>query len=127
MVLRLTRIAGFRWATLLALTGVFGGGAAYAAIEDGVGLFDGIWWAMSTITTVGYGDQYPRDDAGRAIGIALMVLAPFIIGLVALGVAHVFAAEIEQEVEQEVDRREDEVLAKLDEVLRRLEALEQRR
>ena len=120
---RLTRIAGFRYATLLAITGVLGGGFAYAAIEDGVGLFDGIWWAMSTVTTVGYGDQYPRDDAGRAVGMALMVLAPVIIGLVALGVAHVFAVE----VEAEVDRREDEVLAKLDEVLRRLDALEQRR
>ena len=119
-MLRLSRIAVFRYATLLALGGVFGGGLAYAAIEDGASLFDGIWWAMSTITTVGYGDQYPRDDAGRAVGIALMVLAPVIIGLVALGVAHTFAAQ----VEEEVDRREDEVLARLDEILRRLDALE---
>jgi voltage-gated potassium channel len=123
---RLLDIRGFRWATILAVSGVLAGGTLYAAIEEGVGWFDGIWWAMSTITTVGYGDEFPRDDAGRAVGMALMVLAPFIIGLVALGVAHTFAAEVEQEVEHEVDRREDEVLARLDEISRRLDALERR-
>ena len=121
-MLRLTRIAFFRYATFLALAGVFGGGLAYAVIEDGVGPFDGIWWAMSTITTVGYGDEYPRDVAGRLVGLALMVLAPILIGLVALGVAGAVAGE----VEEDADRREDEVLAKLDEILQRLEALERR-
>lgn len=121
-MLWLTRIAVFRYATLLALAGVFGGGLVYAAVEDGVGWFDGIWWAMSTITTVGYGDEYPRDAAGRVVGLALMVLAPVIIGLVALGVARAVTGEVEEDAE----RREDEVLAKLDEVLRRLEALERR-
>lgn len=121
-MLRLTQVRGFRLATLLAAAGVLGGGTLYALVEDGVGLFDGLWWAMSTVTTVGYGDQYPRDDAGRLIGMALMVLAPFIIGLIALGVAHTFAAE----VEQDASRREDEIVAKLDEIARRLEALERR-
>jgi voltage-gated potassium channel len=34
---------------------------------------DAIWWAMSTITTVGYGDKYPVSPEGRALAIALMV------------------------------------------------------
>jgi len=34
---------------------------------------DALWWAMVTITTIGYGDRYPVTDAGRLIATVLMV------------------------------------------------------
>ncbi|MFC1864224.1 potassium channel family protein [Chloroflexota bacterium] len=34
---------------------------------------DALWWAMSTITTVGYGDKVPITTAGRAVGYFLML------------------------------------------------------
>ncbi|MCD8510285.1 MAG: ion channel [Bacillus sp. (in: Bacteria)] len=35
--------------------------------------FDGIWWAMVTISTVGYGDFVPESTAGRIIGMLLII------------------------------------------------------
>jgi voltage-gated potassium channel len=34
---------------------------------------DALWWAMTTITTVGYGDRFPVTNAGRIIASAMML------------------------------------------------------
>jgi voltage-gated potassium channel len=51
---------------------------------------DAVWWAMATITTVGYGDRYPVTTEGRFIGILLMVVGVGLFGTLAGFVASWF-------------------------------------
>jgi voltage-gated potassium channel len=62
---------------------------------------DALWWAVSTITTVGYGDHYPVTAAGRAIGIVLMIAGVGIFGVVAASAAAWFIS-----AGQEADRHQ---------------------
>ncbi len=48
---------------------------------------DALWWSMTTLSTVGYGDIYPSTDGGRVVAIATMVLGIGLLGAVAATVA----------------------------------------
>ena len=41
---------------------------------------DALWWAATTVTTVGYGDRYPVTAIGRLIAVALMVVGIAVVG-----------------------------------------------
>jgi voltage-gated potassium channel len=49
-----------------------------------------VWWAIVTITTVGYGDVYPITPAGRITGVVLMVAGVALIGVLAGTLASFF-------------------------------------
>lgn len=48
---------------------------------------DALWWAATTVTTVGYGDTYPTTGAGRAVAAVLMFCGIALIGVVTASVA----------------------------------------
>jgi voltage-gated potassium channel len=53
---------------------------------------EGIWWAVVTITTVGYGDAFPVTTAGRLVAGALMLLGIGLFGVLAAALASYFLA-----------------------------------
>ncbi len=61
--------------------------------QPGLTLVDGLWWAMVTMTTVGYGDYYAHTTAGRLLAsfpamIAGIGLVGYLAGTVAETVSH---------------------------------------
>src|SRR5690242_20249076 len=54
---------------------------------------DALWWAMVTVTTVGYGDRFPVTSGGRDVAIVLMLVGIGLIGVLTATVASVFIKE----------------------------------
>jgi voltage-gated potassium channel len=51
---------------------------------------DGLWWAITTVTTVGYGDRFPTTNEGRALAVLLMITGISLIGVITASVASWF-------------------------------------
>lgn len=84
---------------------------------------DAVWWALTTMTTVGYGDLYPVTVQGRTVAVALMLSGIALLGVVTATLAtwlveHV--AALEEEQTRDLQEQLDDVRAQLDEVLARL-------
>ena len=54
---------------------------------------DALWWAIVTVTTVGYGDRFPVTEGGRTVAVVLMLVGIGLIGVLTATVASVFIKE----------------------------------
>jgi len=119
---RMLTFDGVKLAALTALATVILGGIAVASIEstpqEPWTAWDGIWWAVTTVTTVGYGGLEPHTDSGRIIASAIMLVG---IGFVAL-----FTAFIADRFVASQKETEKQILDELREIRERLERLETR-
>jgi voltage-gated potassium channel len=82
---------------------------------------DGLWWAIQTVTTVGYGDLVPTSTTGRFIAALVMVVG---IGFLTVITAAITSTFIESGRRRLRATRTDTVSAKLDQMSARLEAIE---
>ena len=67
--------------------------------------FEGIWWAIVTVTTVGYGDIAPTTIWGRIVGVTLMITGLGVISTLSAAVAAYFVSQDGSDEFQEVKDR----------------------
>jgi len=66
---------------------------------------DALWWACTTLTTVGYGDLYPVTVSGRLIAVALMLSGIGLVGVVTATFASSFVERLRVAREHELESR----------------------
>jgi len=89
--------------------------------DDFPTLGTGLWWAIQTVTTVGYGDVTPTHPEGRVIATIVMLAG---IGFLAVITASITAAFVEAARERLKGDEEDRLLEQLRRIEARLEKLE---
>ena len=110
-------IAGFTFTVTIA------GGVLVWLIDrdDFPSLGLGLWWALQTVTTVGYGDVAPTNTVGRVIGSIVMLSG---IGFLTVITASVTAALIDAAAKRRGGLSPRELSAELKEISARLSAIE---
>ena len=101
-------------------------GGAFAAFEDRtVGSYwDGLYWALSLMTTVGFIGGSPQSTEGRAVAAVLMVSGFAMMTLVTAAISSLFIREQEEPDRESEDAFESRVLELLDELSARIRHLE---
>ena len=89
----------------------------------------GLWWAIQTVTTVGYGDVTPRHLSGRIVAAVLMLWGIAFLAILTAAIASTFVARAERERElahaKEEEKEGQRVDARLDDLAARLDRIEQ--
>lgn len=96
---------------------------AEGANIDGYG--DALWWAMTTVSTVGYGDRYPVSGQGRLVAAGLMLGGIALIGVVTATLASWLIDKVKAAEEQSAQLTRDDLAAVLEQLQRVESRLEQ--
>ena len=104
---------------------VAGGGALAAVETDTVESFgEGVWWAISLMTTVGFAGATPHSAAGKVLSALLMVMGFALLTATTAAIASLFVAQEEEEFEEDTRAVEAQILSELRTISSRLDALE---
>jgi hypothetical protein len=101
-------------------------GGGFAALESKtVGSYwEGVWWALSLMTTVGFVGESPETGAGRVLSAAMMLIGFGLLAFTTAAIASLFVQEQEEPVQAMEQAFERMVSARLDEFAERLERIE---
>jgi voltage-gated potassium channel len=105
---------------------VVAGGVAMRVLDhdEYPSVWRGMWWALQTVTTVGYGDVTPTHVSGRIVAALVMLQGIAFLSILIAAITSTFVARAEGEREQagdeeghaRIDARFDDLAARLDRV-----------
>lgn len=120
------RSGGLRYAAIFAGLVLLASAEAFSVIEK-TSYFDGLFWAMTTITTVGYGDTLPTTPEAKAVAMIVMLVGIGFFAALAGGLADRFiegrADQIAEAAERTARVADEELLAKVDAMAEQLDDL----
>lgn len=91
-------------------------GVLVSGVDENIHNFwDGIWWAVATVSTVGYGDVVPTSELGRLLGIGLIVLG---LGVFVVITANFLALTLRRETKKfkEEEREVQQILREVEDL-----------
>jgi voltage-gated potassium channel Kch len=109
---------------------VIGGGVLIRLLDHSEysDIWVGMWWALQTVTTVGYGDVTPKEPSGRIIAAFVMLQGIAFLAITTAAITSTFVARASKERESARDADEDDaevrMEAKLESIDQRLDRLE---
>ena len=106
------------------------GGVLMRVLDHSVlNIWVGMWWALQTVTTVGYGDVTPKNSSGRIIAAFVMFEGIAFLTIIIAAITSTFVARAQRERDTEAggtvetEQRIEARLDRLDERLGRLETI----
>ena len=109
---------------------VVASGMAIRALDhhEYTSIWEGMWWALQTVTTVGYGDVTPESVPGKFVAGAVMLAGVGLVTIVTAAVTSSFVARVQAqrraEIETDEELAEQRLNAQLQDIAARLERVE---
>jgi voltage-gated potassium channel len=114
---KLTIIRAVRMVAFIALSLAVVAALVEWAVDPGIGSFrDSLWWAIVTVTTVGYGDVVPTSSAGRLVGALLMLAGVSAIPIATSLVVSVFISRMQSQLHARDAEERQELFERLDRI-----------
>ena len=74
----------------------------------------GMWWALQTVTTVGYGDVTPKNPSGRIVAILVMLQGIAFLAITTAAITSTFVARASKERERAQAADEDDAEVRIE-------------
>ncbi len=109
---------------------VIGGGVLMRILDhkEYANVWVGMWWALQTVTTVGYGDVTPKHTIGRFVGAVVMLEGIAFLAIITAAITSTFVARADAERDAadaaEESAQEQRFNARFDELAERLDGIE---
>jgi voltage-gated potassium channel len=124
---RLSLFRAVRMVATIALSLALIAAVLETIVDSGIdGFNNALWWAIVTVTTVGYGDVVPTTTAGRIIAGALMLVGVSAIPIATSLVVSVFITRLQAKQREQDAAEREQIVRHLERIERAIEQMAER-